>query len=51
MKLSERINNLKLKKLNYYAFLLHLISGIAVVAGILFGATDEINFNTTLIWI
>lgn len=47
MKLSERINNLKLKKLNYYAFLLHLISGI-VVAGILFGATDEINFNTTL---
>ena len=47
MKLSERINKLKLKNMNYYAFLLHLISGI-VIAGLLFGAVGEINFNTTL---
>ena len=47
MSISERINNLSLKNLNYYAFLLHLVSGI-VVAGILFGTTGEINFNTNL---
>lgn len=47
MKLSERVNNLNLKNLNYYAFLLHFISGI-IIAGVLFGATGEINFNTTL---
>ena len=47
MKISERINNLKLKNLNYYAFLLHLISAI-VVAGVLFGAVGDINFNTTI---
>ena len=47
MKISDRINNLKLKKLNYYAFLLHFISGV-VIAGVLFGASDEVKFNTNL---
>ena len=47
MKISERINKLKLKKLNYYAFLLHFISAV-VVAGILFGASEDVKFNTNL---
>ena len=47
MKISERINNLKLKKLNYYAFLLHFISGV-IIAGVLFGASEEVKFNTNL---
>ena len=47
MKLSERINKLKLKNMNYYAFLLHLFSGI-LVAGFLFGVAGDINFNTNL---
>ena len=47
MKISERINKLKLKKLNYYAFLLHFISAI-VVAGVLFGASEDVKFNTNL---
>ena len=47
MKISEKINNLKLKKLNYYAFLLHFISGI-VIAGVLFGISEEVKFNTNL---
>lgn len=47
MNLSKKISKLKLKNLNFYAFLLHLISGI-IVAGVLFGATGDIKFNTNL---
>ncbi len=47
MGISQRINKLKLKKLNYYAFLLHFISAI-IVAGVLFGASEEVKFNTDL---
>lgn len=47
MNLSEKINNLSLSNLNLYAFLLHFISAI-VVAGVLFGAVGNINFNTTI---
>lgn len=47
MGLSEKINSLKLSKLNYYAFWLHLLSaiGVAIAFGVL---KKEINFNTTL---
>lgn len=47
MGIAEKINGLKLSSLNKYAFLLHLISGI-VVAGVLYGAVGDINFNTTI---
>lgn len=47
MGISDKINNLKLKNLNFYAFLLHFISGI-VIAGLLFGLVSDIQFNTTL---
>ena len=47
MKFSEKINNLKLTSLNYYAFLLHFISSV-VLAGVLYGTVGEINFNTNL---
>ena len=47
MKFSEKINNLSLKNLNFFAFLLHLFSGI--IAGIvLFSMNGDINFNTNL---
>ena len=47
MSIGEKINNLKLTSLNYYAFLLHLISRI-VLAGVLYGTVKEINFDTNL---
>ena len=47
MKLSEKINSFNLKNMNYYAFLLHLVSAV-IVAGILFSVVGEINFNTTI---
>jgi uncharacterized Tic20 family protein len=47
MTIGEKINNLKLSSLNYYAFLLHFISA-AVIAGVLYGTVKEINFNTNL---
>jgi hypothetical protein len=47
MNLSKKIDNLNLDKLNFYAFLLHFISGI-IIAGVLFGATGDIKFNTDL---
>ena len=47
MWLTEKLNKVKLSKLNYYAFLLHFISAV-VIAGVLFGAVGDINFNTTI---
>lgn len=47
MKFSERINNLSLTSLNFYAFLLHLFSGI-IIAIVLFAMSGDINFNTNL---
>lgn len=47
MGLSDKINSLKLKNLNFYAFLLHFISGV-VIAGLLFGLVGDIDFNTNL---
>ena len=47
MSLKEKINDLSLSTMNKYAFYLHWFSGL-IIAGILFGVTGEISFNTTL---
>ena len=47
MKLSEKINNLELSKLNYYAFWLHFLSAV-ILAGVLYGVSGPVTFNTTL---
>ena len=47
MKFSERINNLSLRNLNFFAFLLHLFSGI-IITILLFAMNEDINFNTNL---